>query len=60
MKKFKILAMLLALVMVFTLFAGCGSESPEEKETEAPVTETKSDEVEETEATEGAVQCLRH
>ncbi len=51
MKKTRLLALLMALVMVVTLFAACGDVEPEETTTEATTTEATTTEATTTEAT---------
>lgn len=44
MKKMKVISFLLALIMLLTVFAGCGSKETTEKETESPAIESRNEE----------------
>ena len=59
MKAVKAISLLLALLMVLTVFAGCGTAEPTEKETDVPATESRNEEQtqpSDTEETESASQ----
>ncbi len=50
MKKMKVFSLLLALIMVLSMLAGCGTKDPAGAETEPPVTETQTPETEGTDS----------